>query len=303
MSGNAHGILASDSKLVTGKLYLFGKKMNKKQIMGNELIYNIRTKEDAIFTLETLTGISWYEWAKNSNRINDYQYADYFIEAMLDDNNMEIPIFDELKFVFSHITTSGNVCRSIAKHGLLDLINSYECMDSEIRIFLDKHGIYINVDKKTLEYQGCIYDIHFDRYDPAPYSDTVDYYAWSVGRKFYFDYTVCGFLSINPSSPYGGYVHMVPEIISDIDRLLGTNYQNEWVQNTRAYEIVAQVNGSDIVIDPEVPEREQMISYILMAYNEAWDYKFENILLMKNGIQIMSEDILDIIEFNEWYGK
>ena len=76
----------------------------------HKLIYDIRTKENAIATLEKLTGIQWYEWVKNSNRVNDYKCADYFIQAMLEENGILQRTFEDMSIVFSHITTSATRC-------------------------------------------------------------------------------------------------------------------------------------------------------------------------------------------------
>ena len=212
---------------------------------------------------------------------------------MLEENEKDIPTFGDLNFVFSHITTSGNGCELISRHGLMDLRKAYSCEDSEVRRFLESHDVSIDIDERILRYKDKSHDISFERCGRTPSHGTMEYMAWSVGRKIHFDFTVCGFLSIDRRSPYGGNVHLAPEILQDIGNLLKTHLAEDWVQKTRAYEVVARAKGVDIVIDAEGSDRDQMIAYILNAYHEACGYGLENILLLKDGIQIPTGDIID----------
>ena len=272
--------------------------------MRNNLIYDIRTQESARRTLELFTGIAWQEWVNNSNRIVDFEYEDFFISTMLVEHDIVLPQFGDITFVFSHITTSGNGCKSIAKHGLYDLVNSYKCVDSDMRKFLSNHGVYIDIMKKEIKHRGKTIDISYNPYVHIPYYDTEAYYASRIGRKIYYDFTICGFLHIDCNRPYGGEVHFVPEIISDIDNLLKGGLCDAWLQETRAYEIVVKVNGNEIVIDAiQGCEREQLIAYLLRAYYVACGDESETIVLLKNGVQITVNNIIEIKEFNDWYGK
>lgn len=265
------------------------------------MIYDIRTKEKAIMTIEDITGIPWYEWVKNTNRLRDYYYEDEFIDIILQEHNARLPDFNQVSFVFSHITTSSNACDSIKTSGLLDLCDTYRNSQSELRRFLDSHNIFIDIDRGILKYYDKEYDVSFNRNAPSPRSNTIEERAWCIGRKLYFDFTICGFLSINPDNPYGGNVHLVPEIIWDVDNLLKIELREDWIKETRAYEVVARVEGDNVVIDAEGSDREQMISYILNAYHQAWEYESENIILLKNNVSIPSRDILEVNEFNLWY--
>lgn len=185
----------------------------------------------------------------------------------------------------------------------MDLCFTYECPESDLRMFLDAHGIRIDIEECHLWYRNKDYNIKFNRYGSTPFIGSNEYNAWSVGSKFYYDYTIRGFLSINHAFPYGGYVHLVPEIISDIDRLIGKDLKIDWMHSTRAYEIVAIVDGNDFVVDAEGTDGEKMVAYILKAYEAAWGYEFENIILLNDGVKISAHDILEINEFNAWYGK
>ena len=149
--------------------------------------------------------------------------------------------------IYFHVTTSANECAALKKYGILDLKQAYLCPESEIRIFLDQHGIFLDLDNCFLTFNGRSYDIAFNS-GKCPRTGTQDYLCWSIGRKFYYDYTTCGFLSIWERSPYGGRVHCRPEILWDIDNLLRLNLSEEWEQSHYPHEITAHVKGSNIVL-------------------------------------------------------
>lgn len=94
--------------------------------------------------------------------------------------------------------------------------NSYLCPKSELRQFLDAHNITIDLSKHFLSYAGNKYDIEFGS---CPKSNTKEFCCWSVGRKFYYDFSICGFLSIWDISPYGGLVHARPEVLMNLDKI------------------------------------------------------------------------------------
>ena len=198
-------------------------------------------------------------------------------------------------------TTSANECEAIKKYGILDLKQAYLCVESELRVFLDRHGIIINIEGALLTYKGKAFDISYNAGN-CPRTDTQEYLCWSIGRKFYYDFTTCGFLSVWERSPYGGQVHCRPEILWDIDNLLGLKLSEEWEQSHFLYEIVAQVNGFDIVFDgdDDQSDKDKVLMYLTMAYDTAFGEPFENILLMKNGIQISPDRIIEIKPLTCW---
>lgn len=266
------------------------------------MLFDIHTECAARQTLLRLTGIPIDIWEVNLNRERDYELQDYFVEAMIEEYaTKQMPqSYMDMEFVYFHITTSSDNCASIRHNGILDLKKAYECNDSELRHFLDKHGIRIDIENAILTYRGQKYNIYYGR---CPWDhESVEYKCWSVGRKFYYDYTTCGFLSVWNRSPYGGQVHKRPEILWDIDELLNTSLSDEWERTRMAYEIVAKVSGKHICYpyDEDATETEKVMTYVIMAYNEAFNGSSENILLLKNGVQIPPNDILEINPFSIW---
>ncbi len=164
---------------------------------------------------------------------------------------------------------------------------------------MEKHDIYIDLDERILTYCGKAFDITFGAY---PRRDTEAYNCWSIGRKFYYDYTTCGFLSVWDRSPYGGQFHRRPEILMDIDNLLRLNLSHEWIATHDPYEIVAKVSGEKIIYDSDddQSDEDKVLNYLTKAYHTAFNEPSETLLLIKNHIQIPPKDILKITPMGYW---
>ena len=266
------------------------------------MLFDIHTERAAQQTLLRITGIPVGVWEENIRRERDYELQDYFVEAMIEEyGTRQLPkSYVDWEFVYFHVTTSADGCASIRRNGILDLKRAYECGDSELRRFLDSHGVTIDIKKAILIYCGNEYNIYFGK---CPWNhESIEYKCWSVGRKFYNDYTTCGFLSAWDRSPYGGQVHRRPEILWDLDELLETRLSDEWERTHSAYEVVAKVSGKNICYpyDDDASEAEKVMAYVVMAYNEALNGSSENILLLKNGVQIPPSDILEVNPLSIW---
>ena len=200
---------------------------------GAIVLFDIRDEDRAVYTLAELTGVGADYWAdeiiKSVGRY-DFTDADQDIERLLRRYNGSIPSLDEIELIVTHLTTSCNGCKSIRKNGLIELKKAYSCRDSELRTFLDTQGVEILIDSCCLKYRGRYFDISYE--DCPVDHESEEYAAWSIGRKFYYDFTVCGFLSLNEKQVYAGNVHRRPEILWDLDKLLHTNLQRLWLSVT-----------------------------------------------------------------------
>lgn len=263
-------------------------------------IYDIRTTEAATYTLCNLTGVPVEVWEKYIGCEREYRYTENLVEHVIDTYGMWPSNYKEFDFIYFHVTTSANECTSFWKYGILDLQQAYICHDSELRLFLEEHDIYINLDKCILTYHGNDFDISYGRYPTR--KNSKEYHCWAIGRKFYFDYTTCGFLSVWENSPYGGYVHRRPEILYDIDNLLELDLSGEWESTHRPYEIIAKVSGNKIVYDgnDDYSDREKVLDFLTMAYNTAFYFPSESILLIRNHVQIPPSDIIEIRPLSHW---
>lgn len=266
------------------------------------MIYDIRTSEKALNTLVELTGVTKDIWTKHVSKTKEYQYTEELIKDVVTRYGKLPSNYRDFDFIYFHVTTSKNGCQSIRKNGIFDLCMAYECMDSELRMFLDNHGISIDLRRKLLIYKGDEYDISYAYGDRVPREGTKEYACWSIGRKFYFDYTTCGFLSVWDRNPYGGQIHRRPEILMDIDNLLSLNLSREWRTTFKPFEVVAKVSGENIVYPyyDSDNEEDKVLCYLTKAFDNAFGEPFEEIVLLKNGIQVPPSDILQIKPLEHW---
>lgn len=268
--------------------------------MARNYVYDIRTSESALGTLVNLTRVVPPIWEKYISRGNDYRHDEDLVEDVIRKHGTFPENYEKWIFTYFHITTSANGCASFKKHGILDLNNSYRCSDSELRTFLDDKGIEIDINERILKYKGRTYDISYGR-NPSRF-DTIAHACWEIGRKFYYDYTTCGFLSVWSLSAYGGNVHYRPEILSNIDKLLNLTLSQEWHVTHAPYEVIALVRGTDIVYegDDDQSDRDKVINYLTKAYNTAFGAPHEEIVLLKNNIQVPPQNIIEINPLSCW---
>ncbi|KEI08613.1 hypothetical protein Z957_06915 [Clostridium sp. K25] len=238
-------------------------------------------------------------WKQYLGHEHEYKFTDYLVADVIKCNGYMPCSCKDLEFIYFHVTTSANICTSFRKHGILDLKQSYLCNDSELRIFLENHDIHINLDDRILIYGEQEFDITFG---DCPSRNTEAYNCWSIGRKFYFDYTICGFLSVTERSAYGGQVHRRPEILKDIDKLFGLNLSREWMSTHDSYEVVAKVSGEKVIYDSDEnqSDEDKILYYLTKAYLTAFSEPSENILMLKNNIQIPPRDIVKIKPMKYW---
>lgn len=177
----------------------------------------------------------------------------------------------------------------------------YPCTEDLIEEVIQKHGnldahdIKIDIENRTLCYKAQIYDIS---YSECPSDERSEAYAcWGIGYRFYGDFTTCGFLSTDVKFAYGGNVHFRPEILVDIDELLGTKLSDEWRISHKPYEVVAAIKGMDIRYDSE---RGKNLYYLTRAYENAFELLSQEIILLKNGVQIPPDRIIDIRPLHCW---
>lgn len=267
----------------------------------SNMIYDIRTSECAKRTLVNLTNVPICVWQKYLGKENQYDYDDYMVKEVIDSFGCIPNNYKDFKFIYFHVTTSNNECLSFKKHGILDLKQSYMCQDSELRNFLEENNIRINLNERTLVYNDKIFDISY-RSSFSAHEDTKEHRCWSIGRKFYYDYATCGFLSVCDKEPYQGQVHHRPEILMNIDNLLDLRLSQEWAKTHIPYEVVAKVNGENIVYsgDDKNSDEEKVLHYLTKAFRTAFYESNEEILLIKNSIQIPPDDIIEIKPLECW---
>ncbi len=265
------------------------------------MIYDIRTPESATQTLADATGIPYNIWVYESYLFDGCAGTDYLCD-IIEKYNGHLPSFDDLYLIISHITTSANSCAEIAENGIGDLQSAYRNTNSELRQFLDRNGISIDLDSAYLSYNGQRYSIEYDG-DNCPRDDeSTEYKAWSVGGKFYFDNGLCGFFAIDPEISYGGSVHIRPEILYNIDELLNTDLADEWKNSHSAYEITFKIHSRelDLYSQNNDDDEEKVIGLLLKAFNEMCSGPSEVLAQCKPDVIITPDKIIDIKPFDKW---
>ena len=263
--------------------------------------YDIRTAESATQTLADLTGIPNNIWIYESYLFIGNIDAEYLREV-IEKYNGRLPAFEDIFLIISHITTSSNDCAEIAENGIGDLQSAYRNNNSELRQFLDSHGIEIHIDESRLVYNGISYSIEYDRFNCPHRDDSIEYKGWCIGRKFYFDNGLCGFFSIDSEQPYGGNVHERPEILNDIDNLLETNLSDEWKRSHSAYEVVLKIHSSDLELYEHNNDDNEtkVIGLLLDAFYEMCSGPSEVYAQLKPCIRVSADKIISIHPFEKW---
>lgn len=263
--------------------------------------YDIRTPELATQTLANITGIPYDIWVYNSY-LSDGNFNEDYLYDIIKKYNGHLLSFGDLDLIISHITTSANDCAEISENGIGDLKSAYRNTNSELRQFLNANGIDIRIDNSCLVYNQNYYSIEYDRYDYPLDDEGVDYKGWCVGRKFYFDNGLCGFFAINPDIPYGGDVHKRPEIINDIDKLLGSNLSNKWETSHSPYEVVFKIHSNDLELDEHSndTDEEKVIRLLLYAFYEMCSGPSEVLAQCKPDVKITPDKIIEILPFDKW---
>ena len=131
----------------------------------------------------------------------------------------------ELSLVSLHVTNNDDDCAAIKKYGL---INLQEVVSSETTLgtYLRNEGIYIDIEKKEIDYQGKTYSI-----SEGSKSDD----SKLVYYKLYKDYQINSFLSRDNVLDYG--VETMPEFLENLSDLLNSNdILDNWLKlNNKCY--------------------------------------------------------------------
>lgn len=261
-------------------------------------LYDIRSSEHALNTLVNLTNVSEKMWIEYNKREDEFKYFEDLVHYVTVTHGDCQINYEFLNFVFQHITTSSENCETIRKYGILDLKQAYCAQNSELNKFLHDYDIDIDLSNHTLNYDGKKYDISYKHCIPNNREEDC---CKKIGRRFYSDYSICGFLSIK-KEPYLGDVHSRPEILKNIDSLLGLNLSEKWILTHKAYEVIAKVSGKDIEYagDTTCDEKEKIFYYLNNAYYIAFKGQQEVIFYIKKNVQIPARNITEIKPFSYW---
>lgn len=259
-------------------------------------IYDITDKENAYDTLLRLTDARDIV-IQHCLRLATYDGSGNVFQQMIEDFNVH-PTFkcDDLICHLQHMTTSANGCKHIKEKGLTDLRVTYEDTDSELRQFLDEQNIKIDLSGQRLYFNGeDMGSIKYSKGDTSRDFLSEEYKRISVGRKFYYDFCICGFFSFDHESPYGGNVNRRPEILHNISELIKKNIDQIWAESHKTYVVKFSVPYNQLVLEnPNFNE----IDFLQWAFYNAVGNPDENIVLLKDHVSVPSEDIISIERFD-----
>lgn len=261
--------------------------------------YDIASKESALESLKTLTGLDSDFWIKNSIETPNIEIDD-LIEKIQSAKGV-IPNLENIDCIFYHITTSCNGCKSITNDGLNNLETTYKNENSELRQFLDKHNIMIRWDYQCLTHNENYFSIEFEKGGEVPLDHNgIEYYGWLIGRKLYWDKGICGFYHISKNDPYLTGIHKHPEIIADIERLLKIGLIKEWDKKSKPYVVTSKVNALNIERESYITNNEMVKKLIFKAFDVFCGCDDNKILLCRTDINLSKKDILGVEELHEW---
>lgn len=265
--------------------------------MKDKLVYDITDKENSLETLVRLTDFKkeyWEHYIWETKMLSKDSWKSF--QRIIEQFNIH-PTFDidNLTCYLQHITTSADGCKHIKNKGLADLRTIYDDTESELRKFLDEQGVIIDITNARLYFNNE--DIGSIEYSYNNFSHDCDskiHKLWSVGRKFYYDFCVCGFFSFDHKRPYGGNVHERPEILFNISESIGKRIDDIWKDTHECYVVKFATPYTNICRDEIIDEKTDLL---YKAFHNATYDADEDIALLKNGIFIPPENIISIERF------
>lgn len=258
-----------------------------------EYIYDITDKDNAFNTLLRLSNVNemvlnHYIYGAKNLTGNTYES----FHAMVQDFNIH-PTFqmDDLICHLQQMTTSANECKNIKEKGITDLRTTYEDTESELRQFLEEQKVEIDIPGKRIYFNGE--DKGSIAYTNENLQDNRK--RWSIGRKFYYDFCVCGFFCFNHKIPYGGRVNERPEILFNISEVIGKRIDNIWRDKHKCYVVKFKVPYSKLAREGMDTKMDLLQNAFANATNDYIDDDRD--ALLKDHVIVPSNDIISISEF------
>lgn len=256
--------------------------------------YDISTIEKCYKTMEEMTGFQYW---KDIFDIYLYRYIDE-PDLMMNEimRNKKIHIRDielsDINFVLMHVTTSADKCKGIEKNGLHDLVWSYE-HETELRSFLDAYNIDIDIGNRKICVEGVAHEISNDIKKSG-----------GVGYKFFDDPYVCGCFQMRKDSPYGGNVHLRPEIIYNINKLVKeADLEYSWMNTHQPYIVKFRVPYNKMMIFLSESANSNKDKILKTLFNAAFytvfynDFSSDRIGILKLGEYVPASDIISIEDY------
>lgn len=227
-------------------------------------------------------------WKRNADRIAEVNIEDLRIKAF-------------------HVVGALDECKEIKSNGLINLQMVLSGNTSFNRL-LNKAGITFNIKDKTLECDGTIYDIDYEKYRYRHFLSKTDEKLSKIARRVYDDFGVNGFLVNDDVLNYGTDIHKRPEFLMTLAELFpqALKLENYWRNKSKSYKVdfwvtVDQVhhfyedeNGDQwwAELNDELKFKKWMLSHAMdRAVNGLGG---ERVLYVRNDVSIPPNQIVEV---------
>lgn len=257
-----------------------------------KIYYDICTRIDAINTLSMMTGKSYekcfefFEMFKN--QLDDDKVKKQFIWFLLDCDKQDYLKMNNIEFVMTHVTSSDNKCKDILENGILSNFNIYLDLNSQLRRFLDKYKVKIDLKNRSISHNGLEYF-----YENEEHLHEEIYINQALNQLF-FDYEVCGFKSIN--SHIYSCINHCPELIKKISEFFLLNMEGEWISSSKSYVVKSIVKNDEIA---QGMFKDNINDLLFEAYKQA-NKESQSIIRLNRGCTIKKENILQVKSLYFW---
>ncbi|KOS67120.1 hypothetical protein AEA09_14810 [Lysinibacillus contaminans] len=274
--------------------------------MKKQIVFDFTRFEETLSSLSNYLNVSEERISRYALRHKDTFNVEDFLEEfeITDEKLLNI----DLLMSSLHVTTNNDKCESIKKYGLISLQKAIE-LDTPLSNFLKSRDIFIDVQKKEIQYKDKVFDLgkNFESV-----SNPID----AVIRKLYMDYQINSFFNYGNVLTYG--VQNNPEFLFDLSNLLKENLTFEWFQrkndcyvlkinvpldNIEDYTFLDEHNKENFSFSElELLKRKWIIKQSFEKLNDDFFYSSmgECYCYLKVGISIPSENIVNIYSPEEY---
>lgn len=275
------------------------------------MIYDVRTIKSSLDFLSKVFSTDRNKIYEEIKRQPDYIYLSEFMEIL----NCKLANIDldSLKLVVSHVTTTIDDNKFLLENDLTNLQNVL-IFDSPLKNFLKRFNIGFNIKKKVIICNDITYSINRNDYDRYVGFNNKDAYLKELSRKVYTDHQITAFLTMESDTKYLGEVHLRPEVLLDISRVIGINLCQEWydISKSQVIEFYVDVKNLepcsfDLRNDKYLSDKEYN-NYIskwlvekainIILNNLLYKHPPENVIYIEHGHVVSRDDMIDIRSVN-----
>ncbi|WP_171309597.1 hypothetical protein [Enterococcus cecorum] len=164
---------------------------------------------------------------------------------------------EDLKIMAFHVVGALDECKEIKSNGLMNLQMVLSGNTSFNRL-LNKAGITFQIKSKTLECDGMIYDIDYEKYRYSHFLSETDKKLSNIAHRVYYDFCINGFLANDDVLNYGTDIHERPEFLMTLAKLFpqASKLESYWRNKSKSYKVdfwvtVDQVHRFNFELDED----------------------------------------------------